>query len=120
MLGERIAKHGVRCWLVNTGWTGGPYGVGHRMNLGHTRVMVRAALDGRLDRVETRPDPIFGVAVPVSVPDVPADILTPRSTWPDRDAYDRQAKKLAAMFQENFTKFADQVSQDVREAGPRT
>ena len=118
MLGERIAVHNVRCWLVNTGWTGGPFGVGHRMKLGYTRAMVRAALDGKLDDVETRTDPVFGIAVPVAVPDVPDEMLDPRNTWADKAAYDTQANKLANMFKDNFGKFADQVSEEVRSAGP--
>jgi phosphoenolpyruvate carboxykinase (ATP) len=119
MLGERIEKHGSRVWLVNTGWTGGAYGEGHRMKLAHTRAMVRAALAGELNDVETTPDPIFGVHVPNSVPGVPDEVLTPRETWKDRDAYDAQAKKLAGMFRDNFEKFADSVSEDVRQAGPK-
>ena len=118
MLGERIAAYNVRCWLVNTGWTGGPFGVGHRMKLGYTRAMVRAALDGKLDDVETRTDPVFGIAVPVAVPDVPLEVLDPRNTWADKSAYDTQANKLANMFKDNFGKFADQVSEEVRSAGP--
>jgi phosphoenolpyruvate carboxykinase (ATP) len=118
MLGQRIAKHFVDCWLVNTGWTGGPFGVGHRMKLAYTRAMVRAALDGRLHQIDTRVDPVFGLAVPTEVPDVPDTILDPRSTWHNQNAYDQQAQKLAQMFRENFAKFADQVSEQVRAAGP--
>jgi phosphoenolpyruvate carboxykinase (ATP) len=118
MLGERIEQHGSRVWLVNTGWTGGAYGEGHRMKLSHTRAMVRAALAGELDDVETTPDPIFGMHIPKSVPGVPDEVLQPRDTWKDRDAYDAQAHELAGMFRENFQKFADTVSQDVRDAGP--
>jgi len=119
MLGERIARHGVRCWLLNTGWTGGPYGEGHRINLPFTRAMVRAALSGALDTVPTRVDPVFGVRVPTEVPGVPPRILDPRSTWADGAAYDRQAQKLAAMFLRNFETYADQVAPGVRAAGPR-
>ncbi len=119
MLTERLEQHGVRAWLVNTGWTGGPYGTGERMNIDHTRSMVRAALDGRLDDVPTRTDPVFRVEVPVSCPDVPAEFLDPRGTWPDPAAYDRAAATLAAMFQDNFAAFAQGVSEDVRAAGPR-
>jgi phosphoenolpyruvate carboxykinase (ATP) len=118
MLGERIEQHGSRVWLVNTGWTGGAYGEGHRMKLSHTRAMVRAALAGELDDVETTPDPIFGMHIPKSVPGVPDEVLQPRDTWKDRDAYDAQAHELAGMFRENFQKFADTVSQEVRDAGP--
>lgn len=119
MLGERLERHRTRCWLVNTGWTGGPYGEGHRMKLAYTRAMIRAALDGRLDRVPTRPDPIFGLDVPAAVPDVPGEVLDPRGTWRDPARYDVQAKKLAEMFRANFTQFHDQVTDEVRRAGPR-
>jgi phosphoenolpyruvate carboxykinase (ATP) len=118
MLGERIARHGVRCWLVNTGWTGGPYGTGHRMNLSYTRAMVRAALEGALERVPTRRDPVFGIAVPTAVPHVPPGVLDPRGTWADAAAYDRQAARLATMFQENFARYAGEVAEEVRRAGP--
>ncbi len=117
MLGERIARHGVQCWLVNTGWTGGPYGEGNRINLPYTRAMVSAALEGRLSDVPTRTDPVFGLAVPTTLPGVPARLLDPRSTWSDPQRYDAQAHKLAAMFRENFATFAEQVSSEVREAG---
>src|SRR5690606_24199590 len=98
MLGERIARFGSKVWLVNTGWTGGPYGTGHRMKLGFTRAMVTAALSGALEHAHYVPDPVFGLAVPAKVPGVPSDILAPRATWPDPAAYDAQAAKLAAMF----------------------
>ncbi len=119
MLVERLAKWDVPVWLVNTGWTGGPYGTGQRMDINHTRAMVRAALDGRLDAVSTIDDPIFGIAVPTSCPDVPASFLQPRETWPDPAAYDRQAHMLARMFAANFATYADGVAPAVREAGPR-
>jgi phosphoenolpyruvate carboxykinase (ATP) len=105
MLGERIARHKVQCWLVNTGWTGGPYGVGHRMNLKHTRAMIRAALAGQLDQVPTRREPVFGLDVPQHVPGVPNDLLDPRKTWQDPAAYDAQAKRLLGLFQKNFEQF---------------
>jgi phosphoenolpyruvate carboxykinase (ATP) len=120
MLGERLARHGTGCWLVNTGWTGGPYGEGRRMKLPYTRAMVRAALEGRLDGVPTREDPVFGLRIPTAVPDVPTEVLDPRGTWADPARYDAQARKLAEMFRDNFTRFADQVSEEVRRAGPRT
>ena len=119
MLGELLAKHNARVWLVNTGWTGGPYGVGHRMKLGHTRAMVRAALAGELDQVPTTRDPIFGLDVPKSIPHVTANVMNPRATWSDPAAYDAQARKLAGMFAKNFEQFADQVDEAVRKAGPR-
>lgn len=119
MLGERIAKHGARVWLVNTGWTGGAYGTGSRMKLTHTRAMVAAALAGTLDGVQCQQDPVFGFEVPVAVPGVPTGVLTPRNTWPDQAAYDAQAKKLADMFRKNFVAFADQVPAAVAAAGPK-
>ena len=120
MLGERLQRHGSSVWLVNTGWTGGPFGVGERIALGHTRAMLDAALHGRLDDVPTRRDEVFGVEVPREVPGVPADLLVPRDTWEDASAYDEQAAKLAAMFEENFARFGDLVDADIRRAGPTT
>jgi phosphoenolpyruvate carboxykinase (ATP) len=119
MLGRKLAQHGAQVWLVNTGWTGGAFGTGRRMKLSHTRAMVRAALSGQLDDVKTHPDPVFGLHIPESVPGVPKDVLDPKSTWPDGSKYDAAAAKLAGMFRENFQKFADTVSQGVRDAGPR-
>jgi phosphoenolpyruvate carboxykinase (ATP) len=119
MLGKKIEEHGSRVWLVNTGWTGGPYGVGSRMKLSYTRAMVRAALAGELDDVETTEAPFFGVQVPTSVPGVPAGVLQPRETWSDREAYDARARELAEAFQKNFEQFADRVPESVRNAGPQ-
>jgi len=119
MLGERIAGHGARVWLVNTGWTGGAFGSGSRMKLSYTRAMVRAALSGALDRARYQQDPVFGLEVPVAVPDVPANLLDPRRTWSDPAAYDAQARKLATMFRENFEQYRAQVPASVAAAGPR-
>jgi phosphoenolpyruvate carboxykinase (ATP) len=119
MLVERLERFDVPVWLVNTGWTGGPYGIGERMNIDHTRSMVRAALSGALDDVATVEDPIFRVAVPTSCPNVPASFLQPRNTWADKEAYDRQAKILARMFAENFTTYAAGVDPAIAAAGPR-
>ena len=119
LLGEKVATHNVRVWLVNTGWTGGPYGTGRRMDIGHTKAMLRAALSGKLDDIEMREDPVFGLRVPRSCPDVPPGVLDPRSTWKDRAAYDGTARKLAGMFEENFAQYADQVEPKVRAAGFR-
>ena len=119
LLGEKITRHGARVWLINTGWTGGPYGVGQRMRLSLTRRMITAALTGELDDAATQPDPIFGVAVPESVDGVPPDVLVPRRTWADAAAYDAQANKLADMFVENFKQFEDGVGDDVKAAAPK-
>jgi phosphoenolpyruvate carboxykinase (ATP) len=118
LLGQKIARHGVNCWLINTGWSGGPYGVGQRMKIGYTRAMVRAALNGQLKGVEMVKDPIFGVLVPTSCPEVPGEVLVPKNTWADGEAYERQAKKLARMFVENFKEFENGVAAEVRGAGP--
>jgi phosphoenolpyruvate carboxykinase (ATP) len=117
--GEKIARHQARVWLVNTGWTGGPHGVGTRMKIGHTRAMIRAALSGALDSVPYETDPVFNLAVPASCPGVPPVVLRPRDTWADTAAYDAQAKKLAGMFVENFKEFEGAVGAEVRSAGPR-
>ena len=118
MLGEKIARHKARVWLVNTGWTGGPYGTGTRMKIRHTRAMIAAALGGRLDHVPYVRDPVFNIDVPERCPDIPDDVLQPRRTWADGAAYDRQAAKLAAMFTNNFATFAADVAPGVRAAGP--
>jgi phosphoenolpyruvate carboxykinase (ATP) len=120
MLTERLREHDVTVWLVNTGWTGGPYGTGERMNIAHTRSMVRAALSGALAGVEMRLDPTFRVEVPLTCPDVPAGFLDPRSTWADVDAYDAAAARLAGMFAENFASYSDGVGEGIRGAGPVT
>jgi len=119
MLGEKIAKHKSRVWLVNTGWTGGPYGVGSRMKIAHTRAMITAALTGVLDHVEYKRHPVFNIDVPVTCPGVPDEVLDPRGTWPDAAEYDAQAKKLAGMFAENFKTFEKDVAPAVKEAGPK-
>jgi phosphoenolpyruvate carboxykinase (ATP) len=119
LLGERLAKHKVNVWLVNTGWSGGPYGVGNRMKISHTRAMVRAALNGSLASVPMKQDPIFGLSIPASVPGVPGEVLISRNTWADGSAYDAKARELAGRFKSNFEQFAASVSQAVRDAGPR-
>ncbi len=118
MLGERVRRHRAGVWLINTGWTGGPHGVGSRIRLADTRRMVSAALGGELDAVETREDPVFGLSVPARVEGVPEALLRPRETWQDTAAYDARAGKLAEMFGQNFRKYADGVSAEVRAAGP--
>ena len=118
MLGERINRHQVSCWMVNTGWSGGGAGVGQRINLRYTRAMVKAALSGVLDQVPRIEDPVFGVAVPRSCPDVPAEVLTPRSTWKDPEAYEAKARELASLFVKNFQAF-EGASGATSAAGPR-
>jgi phosphoenolpyruvate carboxykinase (ATP) len=118
MLSHRIREHNVEVWLVNTGWTGGPYGTGHRMPIAQTRAMVRAAVSGELASVEVRPDPIFGLGIPQHCPGVADEVLQPRDTWHDPAEYDRAARRLAASFVANFEPFAAQVSPEVRAAGP--
>ena len=113
LLGERIAHHKVDCWLVNTGWTGGAYGVGKRMKIAYTRAMLNAAIEGRLAGVKYETEPFFGLAVPTEVPDVPADVLNPRNAWPDKSAYDAQAKHLAELFAENFKHFESHASKEL-------
>jgi phosphoenolpyruvate carboxykinase (ATP) len=118
MLGSLLDEHRANVWLINTGWTGGPYGTGKRMKLSHTRAMVHAALAGELDGVKTETDPIFGLRIPTEIKGVPSKVLHPRDTWPDAAAYDAQAKKLAKMFRENFEKFGS-VDTATKNAGPK-
>jgi len=118
MLTEHLGERDVTVWWVNTGWTGGPVGTGERMDIAHTRAMVRAAIDGRLASAEMRIDPNFGVEVPLTCPDVPSSFLDPRETWPDTDAYDAMAARLARMFTDNFAEYADGVGEAIRAAGP--
>jgi len=119
LLAGKLRKHGAQTWLVNTGWTGGPYGVGERMSLPHTRAIVDAIHSGDLVGVETVEDPVFGVHVPRSCPGVPSDVLIPKGTWSDPAEFDETARKLAYLFQENFRKYQDEASEEVRAAGPR-
>jgi phosphoenolpyruvate carboxykinase (ATP) len=118
-LGERIARYKARVWLVNTGWTGGAFGVGKRMSIAHTRAMISAALSGQLDNVEYQRHPVFNLDMPTSCPGVPADVLDPRTTWADKAGYDTQATKLATMFVDNFKTFEADVDPAVVEAGPK-
>ena len=118
MLGERLDRYAATVWLVNTGWTGGPYGEGHRMPITATRGLLHASLSGALDAVDYRLDPIFGFEVPTHVPGVETHLLDPRSTWHDPDAYDRKARELAQLFRDNFARFAD-MDDHVAAAGPR-
>ena len=118
LLKDRIAASGASCWLVNTGWTGGKYGVGKRMPIKETRALLNAALDGSLNNVEFRKDPNFGFDVPVAVPGVDTSILDPRSTWADKDEYDATAAKLVQLFVDNFSEFEAHVDDSVKQAAP--
>lgn len=118
LLGEKIAAHQSNVWLVNTGWTGGPYGIGNRIHLPYTRAMVRAALNGSLEGIPTRIDPYFGLNIPISCPDVPVSVLDPQSTWTNSSEYDQQAKSLITKFEQNFKQFAGSVSPKVFAVGP--
>jgi phosphoenolpyruvate carboxykinase (ATP) len=117
MLGDRMREHNVTCYLVNTGWVAGPYGVGHRMSLPYTRAIVDAAVEGRLDHVAGKAHPVFQVLVPESVPGVPAELLDPRALWKDRQSYDRAAGDLNARFRKNFEKFGAGAD-EILEAAP--
>ncbi len=119
LLEGKIKQHNAKCWLVNTGWTGGPYGVGSRMQIGYTRALLNGAIDGSLDNVKMVVDPVFGFEVPAEVPNVPAEILNPRQTWNNPEEYDVQAKKLAKLFHENFKQFTDLAPENVCAAGPK-
>ena len=119
MLRGLIAKHDVKCWLVNTGWTGGAYGTGHRMPIKITRALLAAAMSGELDAAQCRTDPHFGFAVPVGVAGVDAKILNPRQTWADKSAYDAEARNLVSMFTKNFDRFKDHVAADIMNASPQ-
>ncbi len=116
LLAEKIETHNVNCWLVNTGWTGGPYGEGKRMDISHTRAMINAALDGSLEKVEMRADPIFHIQVPASCPGVPSEALDQKSTWKDKTKYDEKAEYLAKLFNENFKKFETEAPPEIKKA----
>lgn len=119
MLGDLLKQHKAQVWLVNTGWSGGAYGVGSRMKLSHTRSMIRAALAGNMKDVNTKEHPVFGLHMPTAIEGVPSEVLDPRTTWTDGAAYDAQAKKLAGMFRENIVKFGDAVTPAILAAGPK-
>ncbi|MCY3412249.1 MAG: phosphoenolpyruvate carboxykinase (ATP) [Candidatus Heimdallarchaeota archaeon] len=119
MLKQRMIEHNANCWLVNTGWTGGPYGIGKRMRLSHTRAMLNAALEGKLEKVKFKKDPVFGFEVPTECPDVPAEVLDPQSTWTDKKAFENKRKQLAQLFIENFKRFLDVVPEEFIKEGPQ-
>ena len=119
LLGKKLNEDpSIRVWLVNTGWSGGSYGLGKRMHLPHTRAMISAALDGELDQVNFETLPVFGLQFPVSCPGVPADILNPRNTWADKSAYDNKAQQLASAFVKHFAQYADSASPEILSAAP--
>lgn len=118
MLGEKITKHNARVYLVNTGWSGGPYGVGNRMKISYTRAMVTAAINGSIEKTAFVQDPIFGIKIPTHIEGVPDEVLQPKNTWQNKEAYDRYATDLAERFIENFKKFAD-VSDEIKSASPK-
>ena len=119
LLAEKMEEHGATAWLVNTGWTGGAHGVGSRMKLKYTRAIIDAIHDGSLDNVETVIDPIFGFEVPTTCPNVPDEVLIPKNTWADKDAYDAQAVKLAELFNKNFEQYKEGSSEAIINAGPQ-
>ena len=119
MLGDKIRENKVNVWMINTGWIGGPYGIGSRMKLKYTRAMITAALEGKLSVIEFDNHPVFGMAVPGECPGVPSEILNPRNTWADKEAYDEKAKHLASLFIKNFEKYKDGVSKEVLDSAPR-
>jgi phosphoenolpyruvate carboxykinase (ATP) len=119
MLGRKMLQNKVNVWMVNTGWTGGPYGIGSRMKLKYTRAMITAVLEGRMNDVRFDNDPIFNMAVPLECPGVPAELLNPRNTWEDKNAYDDKAHFLASLFIKNFEKYKDGVTDEILAAGPK-
>ncbi|MBF0544343.1 MAG: phosphoenolpyruvate carboxykinase (ATP) [Candidatus Riflebacteria bacterium] len=119
MLGRAMKKHGTNLWLVNTGWSGGPFGVGKRMKISYTRALLTAAINGSLEKVSFSPDPVFGITVPDNCPGVPPEILKPRTTWTDKSGYDKIANELARKFEDNFKQFSDKATPEVRKAGPK-
>ena len=119
LLGDKIKKHNAKCWLVNTGWTGGPYGTGNRMKIKYTRAMLNAALEGKLDNVEFEAESFFNLKIPKSCDGVPSEVLNPRNTWKDKNGYDKMAKKLAEMFVNNFKEYEADTSKEIIAAGPK-
>jgi len=117
-LAAKMQQHKANAWLVNTGWSGGSYGTGARMKLKLTRAIINAIHNGELAKAETKQDPVFGFAVPTACPGVPSEVLVPRETWSDKGSYEATARKLAGLFRDNFQKYADGASAEVRAAGP--
>jgi len=120
LLGKKLEQHpDVKVWLINTGWSGGPYGVGNRMKLSYTRSMITAAMNGDLDQVSFQPHAVFGFDMPTSCPDVPSELLIPENTWADKNEYTKKAYELAAMFVKNFEKYASQANEEILNAAPK-
>ena len=119
LLGKKLEEQHVNVWLVNTGWSGGAYGTGSRMKLRYTRAMITAALNGNLENVTFEPHPVFGVLMPTTCPEVPSEILVPRNTWSDKEAYDKKANELAQLFVKNFAKYADKANDEILSAAPK-
>jgi phosphoenolpyruvate carboxykinase (ATP) len=119
LFGEKMEKHQVKVWLINTGWTGGPYGIGSRMKLQYTRAMITAALEGKLDNVSYRKHSVFGVGIPEYCPNVPDHVLSPRATWDDKEAYDKKARELGTAFIINFEKYKDFATEDILAGAPK-
>ena len=113
-----METHNVNVWLINTGWSGGSYGIGKRIKLAYTRKMITAALEGKLNNIDTVTDPVFGFQVPKEVKGIPSEILIPKNTWEDKKAYDEKAKYLASLFTSNFSKYASCASEETLKAGP--
>ena len=119
LLSDKMNQHNATAWLINTGWSGGPYGVGQRMKLRYTRAMLNAALDGKLDEVDYITDERFGFAIPTTCPDVPSELLQPIQTWANQDTYNQTADRLAEMFVDNFRRYQQGVSEAVNASSPR-
>ena len=119
LLGKKIEKHGVNIWLVNTGWTGGPYGIGNRISLKHTRKLITSVLNGDLDDVSFTNFDVFDLAIPSFCDEIPGDLLHPRNSWADKEDYDEKRIELANLFNKNFEKFEVQVSQNIRNSAPK-
>jgi phosphoenolpyruvate carboxykinase (ATP) len=119
MLAQCLSRYKANCWLVNTGWSGGPVGTGKRMKISITRALLTAALNGQLETSKFAPDPTFNILVPDACPGVPSEVLAPKNTWSDKAAYDKKAKELAAMFAKNFEQYKSYASKEIQEAGPK-
>jgi phosphoenolpyruvate carboxykinase (ATP) len=119
MLGEKMDESGANVWLINTGWSGGEYGTGDRISLKYTRAMITSILNGKLDKADFITHKVFGLNMPTSCPNVPSEILSPKNTWADKNAYDAKANELANTFNKNFAQFADNANAEILEAAPK-